>query len=315
MKEVGNHEYPLASQTSSTTELLPVHKKLVHQIFSKLSENLQPILNIPNNTGKTYINLVLPLSGRFDIFSRFLRMYEDVCLKEKEYSRLYVILYRNENSSADFEKTVKLIENVRRKYEDSEIRIIYSNESFARGKALQLGVNALSEEELMLFIDVDMIFDQKSLERARRNTVRGRMIYFPIVYSLYNPTLLNKSYINADYSIFTPECIDEVNGFWRQFGFGIASLYKSDYLALGGFNLMISGWGYEDVTFYDNAVKSGLRIVRSVDPDFIHVFHSVKCDDNLDIEQKSMCMGTKASTLGSVERLQGVYLKYRDLFR
>ncbi|XP_018579421.1 chondroitin sulfate synthase 1-like [Anoplophora glabripennis] len=315
VKEVDNHEYPAASQYPPSTEPLPVHKKLVHQLFSKLSENLQPILNLPNATRKTYVNFVLPLSGRFDTFRRFLRTYEDVCLKEKEYSRLYVVLYRNDDSPTDFEKTARLLEDVSRKYDDSEIRVIRSNDTFARGKALQLGVNALSDEELLLFIDVDMVFDRKSLERVRRNAARGRAIYFPIVYSLYDPALSNKSYTDADHEAFTSDCIDEETGFWRQFGFGIVGLYKSDYLALGGFNLMISGWGYEDVTFYDNAVKSGLRIARSVDPDLVHVFHSVRCDDHLDIEQKSMCVGTRASTLGSVGRLQSVYLRHRDLFR
>ncbi|KAJ8937489.1 hypothetical protein NQ314_011879 [Rhamnusium bicolor] len=316
VKEVNTYVFPTASEKPRTTEPLPAPQKIVHQIFSKLSENLQPILSTTNSSRKIYVNFILPLSGRYDIFKRFLKMYEYVCLREDEPTRLHVILFTDENVPEDFYKSVKLIENLREQYQHNEIQIIYSNETFTRGKALQLGVNSLpDDDELMLFIDVDMVFDQKSLERIRRNTIKNKMVYFPIVYSLYNPSLLNKSYIGSDYMTFGADIVDEKNGFWRQFGFGIVSLYKSDYLNLGGFNLMISGWGYEDVTFYDNAIKSGLIIIRTVDPSLIHVFHSVNCDTGLDIEQKSMCMGTQASTLGSVHQLQCLFLKYKHLFR
>ncbi|KAJ8954957.1 hypothetical protein NQ318_000388, partial [Aromia moschata] len=314
VREVDDYVFPTISEKPSSTEPIPVHKKIVHQLLSEISKNLQPILSFSNNTKKSYINIMLPLSGRYPIFKRFLKMYEYVCIREDEPTKLYIILHRDDKSPGDFERSYELVEDLIEKYQYKDIQIIASNETFARGKALQLGVNSITEDELMLFVDVDMIFDQRSLERVRKNTVRNKMLYFPIVYSLYNPNLLNKSYDNLGYSAFGTHIINEENGFWRQFGFGIVSLYKSDYQNLGGFNLMISGWGYEDVTFYDNAVKSGLKIVRSVDPSFIHVFHSVKCDDNLDLEQKSMCIGTKASTLGSIWQLQRVFFKYRDLF-
>ncbi|KAJ8977289.1 hypothetical protein NQ317_015574 [Molorchus minor] len=315
VREVDDYQFPSVSQKPSSTEPLPVHKKLVHQLFSELSKNLQPILSYTNSTKKTYINFMLPLSGRYSIFKRFLKMYEHVCIREDEATKLYVILYKNEEFPEDFNRSVRLVNSVKEKYQYNDIHIVLSNETFSRGKALQLGVNSLSDDELMLFIDVDIIFDQKCLERIRKNTIKNKMIYFPIVYSLYSPSLLNKSYENVDYSYFNTDTINEENGFWRQFGFGIVSLYKSDYLNLGGFNLMINGWGYEDVTFYDNAVKSELKIIRSVDPGLIHVFHSVKCDESLDFEQKSMCIGTKASTLGSVGQLQRIFFKYKDLFR
>lgn len=34
-------------------------------------------------------------------------------------------------------------------------------------------------------------------------------------------------------------------------------LYKTDFKALGGFSKTITGWGREDVDFYDRTVKTG----------------------------------------------------------
>lgn len=39
-------------------------------------------------------------------------------------------------------------------------------------------------------------------------------------------------------------------GYWRNFGFGIVSMYKSDLELVGGFDISIQGWGKEDVDLY-----------------------------------------------------------------
>lgn len=292
---------------------MPIHKKFVYQIISKISENLQPLLNYPNNITKTMVNFILPLSGRYNVFKRFLQMYENNFVKD-EYYKLFVILYYNKKSLSDFDQTVELVNQFNLKYYKS-IQIIKSNETFSRGRALQLGVNHLKNNDLMLFIDVDMTFNNDAIHRLRKNTVINKQLYFPIVYSLYNPKLSNKTYFNSGHLEISQEIIDNYSGFWRQFGFGIVSLYKSDYINLGGFDLKISGWGNEDVMFYDNVIKSKLKIIRSPDPDFVHVYHPVACDQQLDNEQKTMCLGTRASILGSLKQLQQIFFKYKDLFR
>lgn len=312
IREVENNNIATATSNYLSNEPLPIHKKFMHQIISKISENLKPILRYNENSTKTCVNFILPLSGRYKVFKRFLKMYEESFAND-QVTKLFVILYHNDDSPTDFDKSVRLVRNFNSKY--NSITILRSNETFSRGRALQLGVDHLQNDDLMLFIDVDMIFTSDAIERVRKNTVLNTKIYFPIVYSLYNPKLLNLSLDNLEYSEFSQAMIDDNKGFWRQFGFGIVSLYKSDYINLGGFNLLISGWGYEDVTFYDNVIKSNLKIVRSVDPDFIHIYHSVQCDENLDKEQKIMCLGTRANTLGSLQQLQKIFLKYRNLFR
>ncbi|KAF7281659.1 hypothetical protein GWI33_004458 [Rhynchophorus ferrugineus] len=318
---------------SPPKELMNYDDNLLNHFISRLSNNFPPFIGFPqsHNQSKTVINFLLPLSGRYETFVRFLKMYEDVCIRNWEPTRLYVILYKSEEAPDDYDATLTLINLLNSKmhttffasYRNQEpVRVVQSsgNESFTRAGALQKAIDILDDRDMMLFIDVDIVFDQKFLSRVRQNTVLGKSVYFPILYSLYSPKLLDigiSTYRKTDYSYFTENQTDSNRGFWRQFGFGIASLYKYDYNGLGGFDLSIKGWGTEDVTFFDHVVQNHTRkIFRCVDPGLIHVFHEVKCNSaELDLEQKNMCLGTKGSTLGSVESLQKLFETYRELFR
>lgn len=302
---------PPIFSASSNEVSLPVHKQIQHALLN-LHRNLQPFFKFGKNNEEEIINFVLPLSGRYEVFERFMRIYEKTCLSRQEPIKLNIILYENPDSPEDVEKTRNLILEMENKYYDSGISITFINEKFSRGRALQYGVNNLQEQDLMLFIDVDIVFNEDALARIRRNTIANKTVYFPIVFSLYNPNILNN--LHGDNWWSSENIIHENNGFWRQFGFGIVSLYKTDYLKLGGLNLLINGWGFEDVTFYDKAIKSSLQIVRAADPNLIHVYHSIHCDSDLDNTQKQMCIGSEASTLGSLQTLQKIYSDNRNLF-
>ena len=49
-------------------------------------------------------------------------------------------------------------------------------------------------------------------------------------------------------------------GHWVYYGYGMVCLYKADYMAVGGFDLHIKGWGGEDVDLYKKVIKHGLRV-------------------------------------------------------
>ncbi|XP_065169963.1 chondroitin sulfate synthase 1 isoform X2 [Atheta coriaria] len=297
-----------------------LHKKLIKQVISKFSENM-PTLFTSASGQEQQINFVLPLSGRHDTFKRFMAHYARECLDSKENVRLIVILYNQNNQAdervlsnnryghyeeqtTDMERTLNLLNDYSSKYSYDNLVVKIINETFARGKALQHGVDLITNEELMFFIDVDIIFSRDFLLRLRRNVVKGKSVYFPIVFSMYNPRLIHALDLDVNLDQFEP---NQDLGSWRQFGFGLCGLYKSDYILLGGFNTSISGWGFEDVNLYDKTVKSTLKIIRSVDRGLVHVWHPVVCDPNLDTLQLNMCKGTQASMLGSLRTLQTFY--------
>ncbi|KAK9880257.1 hypothetical protein WA026_010132 [Henosepilachna vigintioctopunctata] len=303
-------EYPADFDKKS----LPVHKQIKHALIN-LQRNLQPFFEFNESNEKEAIYFILPLSGRFETFERFMKTYERVCLIPREHTSLIIILYENPDSTSDLDNTMNLVEFLQNKYYDNKISIIHKNEQFSRGKALNYGVENLKDNDLIFFVDVDMMFNDETLKRIRMNTILNKSVYFPIVFSSYNLKMFNKSSPSGQQLLDSTYVINEDSGFWRQFGFGIVSLYKSDYLEIGGFNLMITGWGFEDVTFYDKVVKSNLEIVRSVDPSLVHIYHVIHCDDNLDVTQKNMCLGSEASVLGSLKNLQKIYENHKDLFK
>lgn len=253
----------------------------------------------------------MPLSGRHKTLERFLKFYQTECINRDKFTYLLIVLYEDDD---DYKENKLLIENSQIAYGKDKIAYVTSPGKFSRAKALERGINFFKNEDLLFLLDVDIIFSEKTLQRVRFNTVRHKKVYFPIVYSLYNVTVFNKTSINYN-DLHFESLVDEDSGFWRQFGFGIVSIYKSDYKSVGGLNTSITGWGMEDVNFYDNIIKSQFKIIRSVDPDLIHVYHSVICDNNLDLIQKNMCLGTKASTFGSLYDLQNYYIKNKHLFR
>ncbi|KAK2583356.1 hypothetical protein KPH14_009352 [Odynerus spinipes] len=256
------------------------------------------------------IHFILPLSGRYEVFQRFLQNYEEVCLTSGERTELLIVLYRH-NVENSFNKTIDLIEKLKYKYRSARIDVILGSGNFSRANALHEGASKMKDDDLLLFIDVDIVFTNFALHRIRLNTLMDKRIYFPVVFSEYDPKI-----VYGDSKKHDRYAITEVSGYWRQFGFGIVSLYKKDYDAVGGLDLSIRGWGKEDVVFFEKVVKSKIEIFRAADRNLIHVFHDVECGKELSEIQLSMCMGTKAGTYAGLETLADLiytnpeYLKF-----
>ena len=243
------------------------------------------------------------MAGRYDAFQRFALVYEDVCLQDDQKTSLTVVLYSSEKDPVSFNQTLGLIQRLISKYPLAEIKTVPVSGPFARAEALEIGASKYSDktENLLFFVDVDMVFTTKSLERIRINTVKGKQAYFPIVFSEYDPnfSLASNSVIRDHFKI------DQDSGYWRMFGFGIVSVYKSDLKLVGGFNTGIRGWGKEDVDLFEKfvSIPSNISVFRAADPHLVHVFHIVDCDPKLEEVQLTMCKGSRADTFGSVPQL------------
>ena len=108
---------------------------------------------------------------------------------------------------------------------------------------------------------MDIFFKDGFLDRCRLNAVPATRVYYPIVFSLYNPSIVYGSKREE-----TPYWRDKLmlsreSGFWRTFGFGMTCMYRSDFLFMRGFDTKIQGWGYEDVKLYRKLVQSNIDIV------------------------------------------------------
>lgn len=188
--------------------------------------------------------------------------------------------------------------------------ILESTENFSRGRGLMKGAeyvrSTLSAHRVMFFCDVDIRFTMSFLQRCYRNIEKNKRVYYPIVFSLYNPALaINRK---PDSSVY----IKKESGFWRDFGYGMACMYVDDFFNAGGFDLSIKGWGGEDVDLYEKLVKSDIEMMRSVDEGIYHIFHLKECNPALSPEQYQSCMNSKISTSGSQKQLGNIIIEQQE---
>uniref|UniRef100_K7GET4 Hexosyltransferase n=1 Tax=Pelodiscus sinensis TaxID=13735 RepID=K7GET4_PELSI len=226
------------------------------------------------------IHILVPLTGRYDIFLRFMENFEKTCVIPRQNVKLAVILFSSD-SGQDSSKHRELIKEYHNKYPKADMTLIPMTGEFSRG----LGLEIASSQ-----------FD---------NTIQGQQVYYPIIFSQYDPKVIYGGNPPADSNfVFTKK-----TGFWRDYGFGITCIYKSDLLSAGGFDTSIQGWGLEDVDLFTKVITSGLKAFRSQEVGVVHVFHPVQCDPNLDPKQYKMCLGSRASTFASTMQLAELWLE------
>jgi chondroitin sulfate synthase len=296
--------------------IFPVRRHAyLQQAFGALQLRPSPLVARDSFTSR--IHFILPLSGRLVIFQRFMNNFQRVCVEPDEHVRLVIVLYptmETDDPSDEIKSFVGAFQR-RTKGRQVEVELIERKEAFARAAALETGKSSCQPDDdcLLAFIDVDMVFTEKTLDRIRSHTIRGRQVYFPIVFSQFDPSfgapLAGSSDAEIADDVFE---IDDDRGYWRFYGFGIVSVYRSDLERVGGMNTSIHGWGQEDVDLYDRTVACpDLAVFRAPDPDLVHVFHPIACDDsNLTEKQKKMCVGTRAGTYASQQRLARYWIEH-----
>ncbi|KAI1296886.1 Chondroitin sulfate synthase 1 [Halotydeus destructor] len=277
-------------------QMLPVRR----HAYAIQSFSDPAIREISNQNFDRKVNLIVPLSGRLPVFERFVRNFLEVLESDTKIT-MAIILFPDE-SETEVEKVIQIAKRV--STTNSVIRVAQLGGRFSRAAALQRGAALFSKESLLMFLDVDIHFTKEAISRVRRNTKMGSQVYYPIVFSQYNPR-----FVGSDVSKLE---VTEDAGYWRQFGYGIVSLFNSDFQAIGGMNIAIQGWGREDVDLFDRFVKSNLTIFRTTDQGLVHVYHEINCSKSLTSVQHDMCIGTKLNSLGSLNQL-ATYVRDHNL--
>lgn len=293
--------------------IFPVRRHAyLQQAFGPLVVRERPLVD---RQSSTRIHFILPLSGRLAIFQRFMKNFQSVVVPNDENVRLVVVLYPTIEKDDPSKEIKAIVESSQRGFQGSrtQVDLIEQQEEFARAAALETGKSSCLPDDdcLLVFIDVDMVFTVKTLDRIRTLTVRGKQVYFPIVFSQFDPSFnhLNSEEFSRQQSAF--EMNDDI-GYWRFYGFGIVSIFRSDLEKVGGMNTSIHGWGQEDVDLYDRTVAcSDLTVFRAPDPDLVHIFHPIACDSTKSTDkQRKMCAGTRAGTYASQRRLARYWIDH-----
>jgi len=263
------------------------------------------------------IHMIVPVSGRLATLKRLLTNFDRVIMRANDSDLINVFLYvvimeTAEDSGERMSTIVDYIKKFIKDHQTSRIHLIeVGNGNFTRGYARSYGASRFNDTDLLFFIDLDMVFTRELFPRIRLHTIYRKQVYFPIIFSQYDPNYWETMQIQTDFSSF--HLRDDI-GYWRQYGFGMLGIYKADLGSIGNWNIEISGWGKEDVEIYDKLVQSStLNVFRTIDTSLMHVFHTKECSPTLHDDQMKMCKGTRSITLGSQRTLVRHVLKMIEL--
>ena len=251
------------------------------------------------DTSRIVINIIMPLSGRIEKFRTFMERFQTVVLETKIHVFLTIVYFGN----MGLPEIHHILEEVTEPFRFHNYKIITLSGEFSRGRGLEEGVRSWDGSDvLMFFCDVDIAFNREFLEHCRYYTIAGRTVYYPMVFSLYNPEIVysTRDQIPPESNMFH---IHKDSGFWRDFGFGMTCQYRSDFLNIKGFDVDMKGWGGEDVYLYKKYLQSDLKVIRVPDAGIFHTYHPKECSEDLTAEQYHMCIGSKARSEASHSQL------------
>uniref|UniRef100_A0A671PNM9 Hexosyltransferase n=1 Tax=Sinocyclocheilus anshuiensis TaxID=1608454 RepID=A0A671PNM9_9TELE len=243
------------------------------------------------------INIIVPLADTVDAFRQFMQHFSDACIRQDGRTHLTVVLFGSEK----MHEVKGILDGMSRRMKYRNVTLIRLNEAFSRRRGLDVGARAWKRSNVLLFLcDVNIRFSAEFLNSCRMNTEPGQKVFYPVMFSLYNPEVIYGQHI--------PSAEDQLVirkdfGFWKDFDFGTTCQYRSDFINTGGFDVSVKGGATEDVHLYRKFLHSSLMVVRAPSRGLFHVWHPTVCHAHLSSETFKLCLQDKALNQASHSQL------------
>ena len=270
------------------------------------------------------VRLVVPYYHNPHTFSAFLVNVAHLILERHEPLELDVVFYWRGTPAAepsavaeDRKRVAEALRQLNRHAGRTVAHMVDENRDFSRGHGLLRGAQRPGDyggDVLLFFCDIDMFIDSEALSRCRTNAAPGRSVYYPIVFSTYNPALLASVLGKSPVSPWKEHPISKDVGFWRDFGFGMTCQYRSDFQRVAGDYLVSNKWGGEDIQLFRHHQVTDIEVVRAPDPGLVHVYHGARCNTSLGPESTGWCGASQLSTEASADTYARLFLKLRQLW-
>uniref|UniRef100_H2Y7A6 Hexosyltransferase n=1 Tax=Ciona savignyi TaxID=51511 RepID=H2Y7A6_CIOSA len=298
-------EYELIFKPTSSSNLPP---KL--QLFqTTLFRPYGPLLPITSTStpADEVVHFIVPLKDRIATFRIFMDFFKQTIAVDGNVH--LTVVYFGEGDGESVDQELHKLANDTGFHRYNLVKVV--DGEFSRGKALQMGVESLKGDNPLMFLcDVDIGFTPQYLDQCRSYTRAGSSVFYPIVFSLYNPDVVFRNDVVPN--LHDQQVIKNSNGFWRDFGFGMTCQFKSDFLAIGGFDLSIRGWGTEDTLLYRRFAMSDVKVVRSPVNTLFHHWHPKDCNKDWSTEQYESCLKSRARTEGSMKDIGLLYFQLKQ---
>ncbi|CAF1031184.1 unnamed protein product [Rotaria sordida] len=287
-----------------TVSMFPSRSTVIRKRFhirqsfvNKYHIDSREIINIDLNKKEYQLNLIVVSNNRDKTLLRFIHNFQYEILNDsyqQQYFTLTILYFQQNNSIID------QINQLIVRYPLS-IRLIIINETqhiYNRGLGRQLASEYFSHNQLLFFLDVDIIFTKQSLINTRRLmihqlSVSSCTVYFPIIYSFFSHMFVNNNHSIID--------VRTDSGLFSIYGFGNVALRKRDLDRIGGWEINNYHWGNEDVNLFQQFVNISTEcyIFRAVEPGLKHVYHKKMCNDIKEELLFKMCHAAEINLLGS----------------
>ena len=175
-----------------------------------------------------------------------------------------------------------------------KFQVLFVDQPFSRPLVINKAARLLEEDEIAVIVDVDMRVSTSFFHHCRSFAVSGKSAYFPIPFARRKPSDdLTEERV--------PVSIRKKFGKWDSTSHNTLAIAAIDLKRVGnvGFlNPNALNWGTEGVDLMQAILKSGIRVMRLVDPTIAHHYHKTSCGSVAGV----LCLGS-SKLLGSDVKL------------
>ena len=237
-------------------------------------------------------------------FQRFILSFENSFLARNppELVSLLAVLYSDgkfKKYDKDLLSVVSLFDLYRKKYPEADLRLVTTRNAYSRRDTLEIASKEYPTYELLFLADIHVDFSMQFVERCRMNAVENEQVYFPMIFSPYDPAEFHKSRLKFPYA--TKFKISDELGAWMTESFHLVCLFNYDLLkVLNGDQKEGEGgnWNLLDKFLKDDRLK----IFRAVEPGLVHLWQDGCKEEELGSTERMLCQQLSSSDNNYVTR-------------
>lgn len=218
------------------------------------------ILSLHVDKYVTKVNFILPVTSLMPSFQRFMIDFESSFLSRSTSRRvsLLMVLFTSHpvTTNDNIFASSTLVELYQRKYPEADVRLVRTSQPLSWREVYHQTLLEYSTLDLLFFANTFTKFSIQFIDNCISNTVDGHQVYFPSLFSPFDPVSYQKSYLINPYANRLP--IDLSIGSWLSSSPHTACVFASDLVSL-----LERGKDHDDISLMDGVLSHELLSVFS----------------------------------------------------